>query len=216
MSVVEMKPLILVGGGGHCKSVIDVAESAGYVIEGILGRPEEVGKTVLGYKVIGTDDDMVKFADSADFIVTVGQIKSPELRIKLHRMLDEFKCHLATIIAPTAYVSKYAIIGEGSVIMHHAFVNADSKLGKGCIINTASTIEHEAVVGNYCHISTGAKVNGAAIVRDESFVGSGSVINQCVTIGKRVVIGAGSVVITDLPDNCLALGVPAKPINITR
>ena len=210
------KPLILVGGGGHCKSVIDVAESAGFTILGILDRPEEVGKHVLGYRVIGTDDDMVKYVDSADFIVTVGQIKSPDLRIKLHCMLNELKCHLATIIAPTAYVSKYAVIGEGSVIMHHAFVNADSKLGKGCIINTASTIEHETVVGNYCHISTGAQVNGAAIVGDESFVGSGSVINQCLTIGKRVVIGAGSVVTTDLPDNCIAFGVPAKPVNKTK
>lgn len=216
MNIAEMKPLILVGGGGHCKSVIDVAESAGYVIEGILDRPEEVGKTVLGYEVIGTDDDMVKYAETAVFIVTVGQIKSPELRIKLHRMLDELRCHLATIIAPTAFVSKHAVIGEGSVIMHHAFVSADSKVGKGCIINTASTIEHEAVIGNYCHISTGAVVNGAAIIGDESFVGSKSVINQCVTIGKRVVIGAGSVVITDLPDNSIAVGVPAKPINKTR
>ena len=70
-----MHELILIGGGGHCKSVIDVAEAAGYTILGILDRPEEVGKSVLGYEVIGTDDDMAKYADKADFIVTVGQIK---------------------------------------------------------------------------------------------------------------------------------------------
>lgn len=207
-----MRPLILVGGGGHCKSVIDVAESAGYSILGILDRPEEVGKKVLNYEVVGTDDEMVKYVDKADFIVTVGQIKSPALRIKLHQMIEKVGGHLATIIAPTAHVSKYAMIGEGTVIMHHAFVNAEANIGKGCIINTASAIEHEAIVGDYCHISTGAIVNGGAKVGKESFMGSQTVISQCVSIGSRAVIGAGSAVVSDLPANCIAVGVPAKPI----
>ena len=208
-----MKNLILVGGGGHCKSVIDVAESAGYTILGILDRPEEVGKRVLGYEVIGTDDDMAKYADKADFIVTVGQIKSPNLRVKLHQMLAETHCKLATIIASTAHVSKHATIGEGTVIMHQAFVNADAHIGMGCIINTASIIEHEAMVGDYCHVSTGATINGGASIGNCSFVGSQSVINQCVTIGENIIIGAGSAVVTDLPSNCIVVGVPAKPIN---
>ena len=207
------KPLILVGGGGHCKSVIDVAESTGYTILGILDRPEEVGKRVLGYEVIGTDDDMGKFADKAVFIVTVGQIKSPDLRIKLHQMLADAHCHLATIIASTAHVSKYAYIGEGTVIMHQAFVNADARIGKGCIINTASIIEHEAIVGDYCHVSTGATINGGATIGNNTFIGSQSVINQCVTVGDSAIIGAGSAVVNDLPGNCVAVGVPAKPKN---
>ena len=208
-----MKPLVLVGGGGHCISVIDVAESAGYEILGILDRPEEVGKKVLGYEVLGTDDEMVKYIDKADFIVTVGQIKSPALRIKLHGMIENVGGHLATIIAPTAHVSKHASIGEGTIIMHQAFVNAEAKIGKGCIINTASTIEHEVIVGDYCHISTGATVNGGAKVGERTFIGSQSVINQLVAIGSGTVVGAGSAVVSDLPNNCVAVGVPAKVIN---
>lgn len=207
------KNLILVGGGGHCKSVIEVAESAGYTIWGILDKPEEVGKRVLGYEVIGTDDDMVKYADKAEFMVTVGQIKSPALRIKLHQMLAEANCNLATIIATTACVSKYAQIGEGTVIMHQAFVNADAHIGKGCIINTSSIIEHDAIVGDYCHVSTGATINGGASIGNCTFVGSQSVVNQCRSIGDNVIIGAGSAVVNDLPSNCIAVGVPAKPIN---
>lgn len=207
------KPLILVGGGGHCKSVIDVAESAGFAILGILDKPEEFGKSVLGYQVIGTDDDMAKFADKALFIVTVGQIKYPDLRIKLHRLLVEANCRLATIIAPTAYVSKYASIEEGTVIMHQAFVNADVHIGKGCIINTASIIEHESMIGDYCHVSTGVTVNGGVTIGNYSFIGSQSVINQGVVVGDRAIIGAGSAVINDLPGNCIVVGVPAKPIN---
>ena len=179
-----MKPLILVGGGGHCKSVIDVAESAGYTILGILDRPEEVGKRVLGYEVIGTDDEMAKYKDQAEFVVTVGQIKSPDLRIKLHQMLDEAGCKLATVIAPTAHVSLYATVGEGTVVMHQAVVNADAKIGRGCIINTFANIEHDVEIGDYCHISTGAMINGGAQIAEGTFVGSQSVVNQMIKINR--------------------------------
>ena len=177
------RPLILLGGGGHCKSVIDVAECAGYTILGILDRPEEVGKQVLGYEVIGVDTDMVKYADKADFVVTVGQIKSPALRIKLHQMLEDAGCKLATIISPLAHVSKYSTIGEGTVVMHQAVINADAKIGKGCIINTFANIEHDAEIGDFCHISTGVMVNGGARIADDTFVGSQSTVNQMVNIG---------------------------------
>lgn len=207
-----MKNLILVGGGGHCKSVIDVAESVGYTILGILDKPEEVGMCVLDHKVIGTDADMLKFADAAEFIVTVGQIKSPDTRIKLHQMLKDAGCRLATIIAPTAHVSKYAVLGEGTVVMHNAVVNSNARVGDGCIINTSSVIEHDVVVGDYCHVSTGAIINGGTKVGKGSFVGSQSVINQGVSVGANVIIGSGSVVTNSLPDCCVACGVPARPI----
>ena len=207
-----MKPLILVGGGGHCKSVIDVAEIAGYNILGIIDRPEEVGKKVLGYDVIGTDDDMAKYVDQTEFIVTVGQIKSPDLRIKLHKMLEQVGAKLATIVATTAHVSKYAQLGAGTVVMHQAVVNADAKIGKGCIINTFSNIEHDVVIGDYCHISTGAMVNGGSTVADGTFVGSQSVVNQCVKIEQGGVIASLSVVNKDITEKGIYAGNPAKLI----
>ena len=124
----EQKNLILVGGGGHCKSVIDVTESAGYNILGILDMPEDVGKQVLDYKVIGTDDDIPQYVDKAEFVITVGFIKNPAIRIKLYNKVKEAGGKLATIIASTAHVSKYSIIGEGTVIMHQAFVNAGAHI----------------------------------------------------------------------------------------
>ena len=85
----EQKNLILVGGGGHCKSVIEVAESAGYTILGIVDRPEELGKLVLDYKVIGVDDDIPQYVEKAEFVITVGFIKNPALRIKLYNRSEE-------------------------------------------------------------------------------------------------------------------------------
>ena len=153
------KNLILVGGGGHCKSVIEAAESAGYNILGVLDTPENVGKQVLAYSVIGTDDDIPQYVDKAEFVITVGFIKNPAIRIKLYNKVKEAGGKLATVIASTAHVSKYSTIGEGTVVMHQAFVNAGAHIGANCIINTFCNIEHDAEVGNQCHISTGTMVN---------------------------------------------------------
>ena len=188
------KPLILIGGGGHCKSVIDAAESAGYAILGILDKPELVGTNVLNYKVIGVDDDIPQYVDKATFVITVGQIKSPAIRQKLDGLVKQAGGRLATIVARDAYVSKYATIGEGTVVMHKAFVNSGAKIGRNCIINTMANIEHGCGIGDFCHISTGAIVNGDTKVGKNSFVGSGSVLYNGIVIKEDSVISAGTIV----------------------
>lgn len=203
------KNLILLGGGGHCKSVIDVAESAGYNILGVLDKPEEVGKQVLDYKVIGTDDDIPQYVDKAEFVITVGFIKNPATRIKLYNKVKEAGGRLATIIASTAHVSKYATIGEGSVVMHNAFVNAGAKIGNNVIINTFANIEHDAIVGDQCHISTGTMINGDCKVGQKVFIGSQSVLANGITIGDDIIIGAGSVVHKSIERKGIYAGNPS-------
>lgn len=205
-----MKSLILIGGGGHCKSVIEVAESAGYEIKGILDMPDEVGKEVLpGHKVIGTDDEIPQYVEECDFIITVGFIKNPALRIKLYNKVKAAGGRLATIIASTAHVSKYAELGEGTVIMHHAFVNAGAKIGDNCIINTFVNIEHDAEVGNQCHISTGTMVNGECKIGENCFIGSQSVCANCIEIASDIIVGAGSVVRKSIRVKGIYAGNPA-------
>lgn len=203
------KNLVLIGGGGHCKSVIDVAESAGYTILGILDTTENVGNEVLNSSIIGTDDEIVNYVDKALFIITVGQIKDPSLRIKLHQKISSCGGQFATIIASTAYVSKHSIISEGTVIMHQAVVNADAKIGVGCIINTFANIEHDAVVGDFCHISTGAMVNGNCTVGKGTFLGSQAVMVNGVSITEGCVIAAGAVVRKDILIKGVYSGNPA-------
>ena len=190
----KIKNIVLIGGGGHCKSVMDVVESAGYTILGVLDKPELIGAPVLDYKVIGTDDDMPQYVDKAQFVITVGQIKSSALRRKLAQMVLDAGGKLATIVAADAYVSRYATIGEGTVVMHKAVVNAGAKIGANCIINTMANIEHDVQVGDFCHVSTGVMANGEVKIGTDSFIGSGSVIHQCVTIEANSIIPAGSVV----------------------
>lgn len=204
-----MKPLILIGGGGHCKSVIDVAESAGYRIAGILDRPEEFGKKILNYEVIGNDDDISKYVRSAEFIISVGYIRNPDLRIKLYDLVKRQGGQFATLIASTAYVSRYASLDEGTVVMHHAFVNAEATVGKNVILNTFSNIEHGSIVGDQCHISTGVMVNGDCKVGDNCFIGSGTVLYNGVSITDGVVVSAGSVVRRSISIKGVYSGNPA-------
>jgi len=201
--------LILIGGGGHCKSVIDAAESAGYQIMGVLDMPEEVGKEILSTKVIGTDDDIPQYVDKAEFVITVGFIKNPATRIKLYNRVKEAGGKLATIIASTAYVSKYATIGEGTVVMHQAFVNAGAKVGNNVILNTFTNVEHDAVIGDQCHISTGTMVNGDCKVGANCFIGSQSVLANGITVGDDIVVGAGSLVRKSINIKGIYSGNPA-------
>ena len=203
------KPLILVGGGGHCKSVLEAAESAGYSILGVLDMPEEVGKEILSTKVIGTDDDIPAYVDKAEFVITVGFIKNPAIRIKLYNKIKEVGGKLATIIASTAYVSKHAEIGEGTVVLHQAFVNAGAKVGKNVILNTATNIEHDALIGDQCHISTGTMVNGECKVGERCFIGSQSVLANCISVGDDIIVGAGSFVRKSITEKGIYSGNPA-------
>jgi sugar O-acyltransferase (sialic acid O-acetyltransferase NeuD family) len=166
--------IVLVGGGGHCRSVIDVIEQTNkYEIVGVVETKENLGEKVLNYEIIGCDDDLEKiFKFCKNALVTIGHMKSNEKRIKLFDKLKKIGFNLPVVISPFAYVSKYSQIEEGTVIMHHALINANVKIGKSCIINTKALIEHDAIIGDHCHISTASVVNGGVIIENNTFLGS--------------------------------------------
>ncbi len=204
------RPLILVGGGGHCKSVIEAAESVGMTIRGILDLPESVGTKCLGYDIVGCDDDMHKYVDECDFVVTLGFIKDANLRVKLHQRIEEIGGQLVTVIASTAQVSRYSKIGKGTVVLHQAVVNADANIGEGCIINTFANIEHDAIVEDHCHISTGAMVNGGCKVGARTFLGSQSVMVNGISITSDCLIAAGTMVRKNIIQKGVYSGNPAQ------
>jgi len=209
-----MKPIILIGGGGHCISCIDVIEQTGlYQIIGILDLPEKLGEKVLNYSIIGTDDELERFLpDCPNFLITVGQIKSSALRERLFQKVKKIGGNLPVIISPIAYVSKYAHIEEGTIVMHHSLINAGAIIGKGCIINNKALIEHEAVIGNFCHISTAAIVNGQANIGVSCFIGSNSVIANNTNVVANTIISAGSQVLKNIENPGIYIGLPLQKI----
>jgi sugar O-acyltransferase (sialic acid O-acetyltransferase NeuD family) len=191
--VLDNKPfIVLVGGGGHCVSVIDVIEKENkYTIKGILDSKNIKGN-VLGYPILGGDDKIAELVnDRTYFLITVGQIKTYTIREKIATVLEKNKAKLAVIVSPLAYVSKYAIIKEGTVVMHHAFLNAATKIGKHCIINTKANIEHGVRINDFCHISTCSVINGDSLVGKGTFIGSNATISNGIVIKKNSIISAG-------------------------
>jgi sugar O-acyltransferase (sialic acid O-acetyltransferase NeuD family) len=193
--------IILIGGGGHCKSCIDVIEQSGmYRIAGIVDVSEKLHQKLLGYKIIATDDDLPRLVNEYEnFLITLGQIKSPDKRIKLFKILKDLRVKLPVIISPLAYVSKHAEIGDGTIIIHQALINAGAKIGSNCIINTKALIEHDAVIGDHCHIATGAIINGGVRVGSGTFFGSNTVCKEYIEIRENSVIGCGAKITKDIP-----------------
>ncbi|HQS67276.1 MAG TPA: acetyltransferase [Sulfuricurvum sp.] len=188
--------IILIGGGGHCKSLIDVIEMEGsFEVAGIIDKKEMIGQTVLGYKIIGCDDDLNDLFQKYKYaIVSVGQIKSPELRIKLFNHLNSIGFETPTIISPRAYISKHASVDKGTVVLHDALINSEARIGKNCIINSKALIEHDCNIADHCHISTGAVINGGTTIGEGTFFGSNAATKESITIAPGAFIKAGSLI----------------------
>lgn len=197
-----MKDIVLIGAGGHAASCIDVIESEGrFRIAGLVGMKSELHQRLCGYEVIATDDTLSELAkEYRCALITVGQVKSCESRLRLYHQACEAGFEVPVIVSPYARVSSYASVGPGSIIMYGAMVNANAKVGNNCIINSRALIEHDAEVGDHCHISTGAILNGNVRVGETSFIGSGTVIKHGISIGAACLVGMASVIRHDLSD----------------
>lgn len=198
----EKPSILLLGAGGHARACIDVIELDGsYAIAGLIGVAPEVGSSVLGYPVLGTDADLPQLlARYGCGVVTVGQIKTPEPRMHLFAELEKRACLVPAIVSPRAYVSPHARVGHGTVVLHGAVINAGATVGRNCIVNSMALVEHDVVVGDHCHIATGARINSGVRVGDGSFIGSGASVRQGISIGRKCIIGMGQALRCDLAD----------------
>jgi len=191
-----MNKIILIGGGGHCKSAIDVIEQeARFEIAGIIDKPELLGSKILGYPVIGSDFDLESLTKKyQNALVTVGHIKSALVRIKLYDLAIKAGFTLPSIVSPNAYISKHSKIGNGTIIMGNVIVNANTSIGDNCIINSKALIEHDCLISSHCHISTNAIINGGVKIGSKCFIGSNVTTKNNIIIKENSFIKAGSLV----------------------
>ena len=189
----DMKPLLLIGCGGHARSLIELIEStADWTIHGLVGLPAELGTSVLGYPVIGCDDDLPALRDEcSSAVLAIGQLPDSAPRARLAEQLQKFGFTSPVLISPHAVVSRHARLGPGTTVGHGVIVNAGAVVGDHCIINSCALIEHDVQIGHYCHISTGVLMNGGVSVGSGSFVGSGSIIRDGLTLPPLTFISAG-------------------------
>lgn len=208
---VSKPQLLLIGAGGHSRSCIEVIEQEGeFAIAGLVGLQNESHSKQLGYSVIGTDADLTLLAEQYKYaLITVGQIKSPAIRKSLYLQAVKLGFYLPTIIAPSACVSRHAVLGLGNIVMPGVILNAGVKIGDNCIINSRALIEHDATVGDHSHVSTGTIVNGSVRIGEGCFIGSGSIIKQNISIGNNSIVAMGIAVKHDVaPNTKLSSNVP--------
>lgn len=209
------KKILLIGGGGHCKSVLDtILKLNKYKKIGIVDKKENIGKNIMGTPIVGCDDDLpsliregYKYA-----FITIGSIGNPFLRIKLFDLLIKIGYEIPIIIDPSATVSQFSEIEEGVFIGKNSIVNAETFIEKAAIINSGSIIEHECKIGKFSHIAPGAVLGGSVTINQNAHIGSNSVIKQGLIIGENSIIGMGSVVLKNINSNSMAYGNPCREV----
>ncbi len=217
----EIKRILLIGAGGHCRSVIDSLLSLGSYEEiGLIARRTVDGtekyqascsRDILsGYPVLGTDSDLEHLYQEGykEAFITVGSIGDYSVRKTIYRLLKHIGYTIPNIIDASSAVSSYALLGEGIYVGKKAVINANSKIGNCAIINTAAVIEHECKIGDFVHVAPGSILSGNITIESGTHIGAGCVIRQGLHIGADSMIGMGSIVIKNIGSNITAYGNP--------
>lgn len=211
-----MKDLLIIGAGGMGRDVTWLVKRINDVTPqwNLLGfiddNPDIQGKELVGYKVVGRIDDIKNYPDA--FVVC--SIANAKVRKRIiERIRNDFPNQkFATLIDPTVEMSDYVKIGEGAVICAHTLITMNIRIGDFPIITSGCTIGHDTVVNDFVTFYPNATVSGFTVVGECTELGTGMQAIQEKTIGSNTIIGAGAVVVRDIPDNCTAVGNPAKPI----
>ncbi len=206
-----MKPILVLGGGGHAKVIIDTLVSAGVTMIGFLDQNPAI-RNVLGIDQLGpADPHHFDRYRSGEVVLAngFGGIGKDHLRRDMFCSWKERGFSFMTVIHQTAIISSNVSLNEGVQIMAGAVIQPGSLIGENALINTRAVVDHDCEVGNHVHIATGAMLSGGVQVGEGTHVGAGAAVIQGIRIGKNSVVGAGSVVVRNVPDNCRVMGVPA-------
>ena len=194
--------VVLIGGGGHAKVVIDCIRACGDIAVGILDDGISVGTEILGVPVIGRIAQYPQYTGHS-FLIAIGN------NAVRRRIAETVKVKWHTLVHPLAFVSPHASIGEGSVVFPHAVVNAGASVGAHCILNTGSITEHDNRLADFVHISPRTALGGSVSVGAETHIGIGAVVRNNIDICGGCVIGAGAVVVKNITESGVYVGVPA-------
>jgi sugar O-acyltransferase (sialic acid O-acetyltransferase NeuD family) len=199
----------VIGAGGHAKVVVDALLSSGHEVMGFYDDdPALLGAEPLpGMKVLGDTKEVPgNWKGKVVFILAIGENR---VRWRLSRRLS---IPYGVACAPSAVLGSGVRIGKGSMILPSATVNIDTVIGAHVILNTSCSVDHDCAIGDNVHVGPGTHLGGGVVVGEGAFLGIGASVIPGIRIGRWSVIGAGAVVTKDLPDNCTAVGIPAKVI----
>lgn len=207
-------PVIVLGGGGHAKVLIDTLLQRN---ENILGftvpDPELVDKPILGIHCMGTDDAITDYLpDSIELVNGLGAVGNPNHRKQLFEKFHGLKYRFRSVVHPSAVIGREVVLSEGTQILAGAIIQPGSGMGRNTIVNTKASVDHDCVIGDHVHIAPGVILSGGVHVGDGVHIGTGAAVIQGVRIGNNSIIGAGALVLKDVPEGVTVIGVPAKEV----
>lgn len=212
-----MKDIVIVGAGGFGREVawlienINDVKSEWHILGFVDDNPEIQGVSFNEYKVIGT----IEWLKSQEMYV-VFAIGNPITKKKLVTSLSSSKNQYPVLIHPNVLFSKSVSFGEGCIICAGNILTTDITCGKHVILNLSCSVGHDVVIGDYCTILPAVRISGKVELAECVSVGTNSALIQGVKVGTNTIIGLSSAVVKDLPENCTAVGIPAKPIKFHR
>lgn len=211
-----MKDLVIIGCGGFGREVSWLVERINKkaMTWNLLGFVDDdlslTGKHFDGYEVLGSIDWLMMQTEEINVVCSVAK---PAIRSKIiEKCSYNPKMVFPVLVSPDAIIGKNIEIGEGSIVCSSTVMTVDVAIGRHVIVNLACTIGHDAILNDFVTLYPTVNVSGHVIIGTHTEIGTGSQIIQGLCIGARTIVGAGSVVIRDIPSDCTAVGVPAKPI----
>jgi sugar O-acyltransferase (sialic acid O-acetyltransferase NeuD family) len=206
------KPIVIIGGGGHSRVIVDSLQLSGM---DILGYTDMNETSLQGPLYMGKDEKILDFSpDEIQLANGIGSIGGTNQRQKVYEFFNNKGYSFCTVIHPSSIISTTAHISEGAQVMAGAVIQAGAIIGNNSIINTRALIDHDSVIGSHVHVASGAVIAGSVHLKAGVHVGCGATIIQNITVYENSIIGAGAVVIHDAPANRTYIGVPAKEMGV--
>jgi len=211
---IAVRPLVLLGAGGHAKVLLSLVRAAGHAVLGVCdpALAREGVSSWRGVAVLGGDEALDRCSpDQVDLVNGIGQLVGGAAREKVFEAQVSRGFRFPALVHPSAWVDSSAVLDAGVQVMAGAVVQADARIGDNSIVNTGARVDHDCVIGPHVHLAPGATLCGTVHVGARGFVGAGATIIQGIRIGDGAVVGAGSAVVRDVSSGQRWLGNPAQP-----
>lgn len=206
-----MGPILILGGGGHARVVLDALRISGHEVTGFLDKNPAI-RELAGITQLGdAAPEAVPQFGPADVVLVngFGSTGNPALRIHQFNRWKALGFVFMTVVHPTAIVAQDTELEEGVQVMAGAVIQPGCHIGANSIINTRVALDHDCKLGPHVHIATGASLSGDVQVGEGAHIGTGASIIQGINIGSQSLVGAGSVVVRDVRDHTQVVGIPA-------
>lgn len=205
------QPLILVGSGGHARVLLSSLLLQGERVLGFVD-PDKTRRELLGVPYLGCDDAISRDPGEVLLVNGIGAVASIENRLRVYESFRRRGYRFASVIHPDAIIAPEAKLADGVQVMAGAILQTGCAVEEDCIINTGARVDHDCVIHAHAHVAPGAVLSGNVHVGPRSHIGAGATVIQGVHIGPDAIVGAGAVVLSDVPEFCTVVGVPARPI----